>query len=72
MYLENAANHFDVGYTDPRKYPGIFLREDEVHFRTFIFDALPFLPPGATADQRERHEKKQKYLEAIQYQIELL
>jgi len=69
MYLLNAAKVFGVEQTDPRKYPDVFLRAQppEEHYRTFIFDALPFVPERANRWQLEQYRRKQAYLEAVQY-----
>jgi uncharacterized LabA/DUF88 family protein len=69
MYLQHAANIFNVGALDPRKFPKAFLRQPpEEHFRTFIFDALPYVPDfGATEKHKEYRAKKDSYLKAIQY-----
>ena len=70
MYLVNAAKVFGVEQTDPRKYPEVFLRTQpiEEHYRTFIFDALPYVPErGANKGQIDQYRRKRAYLEAIQY-----
>lgn len=70
MYLQNASVVFGIGSLDPRKFPKALLRTQppEEHFRTFIFDALPYVPEvGATVQQYENRSKKAGYLEAIQY-----
>jgi len=70
MYLLNAAKVFGVEQLDPRKYPETLLRPQppEEHYRTFIFDALPYVPErGAGPWQLEQYRRKQTYLEAIQY-----
>jgi uncharacterized LabA/DUF88 family protein len=71
MYLQNAQRVFQIlDPLDPRKFPKAFLRTQppEEHFRTFIFDALPYLPEtGATQQQIDYHNKKRGFLEAIQY-----
>ncbi len=46
----------------------MLLRNGEEHFKTYIFDALPFVPrEGATREQMDRRIGKKQYLEAIQY-----
>ena len=70
MYLQNAQRVFGIDQLDPRKYPKAFLRSQppEEHFRTFIFDALPYVPEtGTTKFQIENRDKKHGFLEAIQY-----
>lgn len=70
MYLQNASMVFGIGQLDPRKFPKALLRTQppEEHFRTFIFDALPYVPDtGATPLQLENRDKKHGFLEAIQY-----
>jgi uncharacterized LabA/DUF88 family protein len=69
MYLQNAARVFGIEQLDPRKFPKAFLRSPpEEHFRTYIFDALPFVPKfNATSEQLEYRKKKKGYLDAIQY-----
>jgi uncharacterized LabA/DUF88 family protein len=70
MYLLNAAQVFGVDQLDPRKYPEVFLRPQppEEHYRTFIFDALPYVPErGASPRQIDQYRRKQAYLKAIEY-----
>jgi Uncharacterized conserved protein len=70
MYLLNAAKVFGVEQLDPRKYPEVFLRAQppEEHYRTFIFDALPYVPErGANEWQIDQYRRKQAYLKAIEY-----
>jgi uncharacterized LabA/DUF88 family protein len=70
MYLLNAAKVFGVEQLDPRKYPEVFLRAQppEEHYRTFIFDALPYVPErGANKWQIEQYHRKQALLKAIEY-----
>ncbi len=68
MYVEHSANVFKVGKLDPRKFPKMFLRPDETHHMTYIFDALPFVPHrGATKRQIDLRQGKRSYLDALQY-----
>lgn len=67
MFLDHVSTAFKTGRLDPRKFPEMLLRQGEIHYKTYIFDALPFLPPGATQAQRDRKEGKGKYLDALQY-----
>jgi len=68
MYVQNAADLFGIGRIDPTKYPKMLLRDGEEHFKTYVFDALPFVPrDGATREQVDRRIGKKLYLEAIQY-----
>ncbi len=64
MYLNNVAKAYDIGDLDPQKFPDVLLREGEIHYITYIFDALPYIPPGGDFS---RKVAKSKYLEAIQY-----
>jgi uncharacterized LabA/DUF88 family protein len=64
MYLNNVAKVFGVGDLDPKLFPDVLLREGEIHYITYIFDALPYIPPGGDFS---RKEAKSRYLEAIQY-----
>ncbi len=68
MYLENAINTLGLGKIDAQKYPEIFLRADEKHYMTYIFDALPFVPrENATDRQKELRNGKKAYLDALEY-----
>lgn len=44
MYLEHVARAFGVIKINMTKLPEVLLEEDENHFRTFVFDALPYVP----------------------------
>jgi uncharacterized LabA/DUF88 family protein len=67
MYLQNASQVFGVKQLDPRKYPKVFLRSPEELYKTFIFDALPYVPQDATPRQQKLAEKRKDYFEALQY-----
>lgn len=69
MYLQIAAKGYGIEQLDPRKYPKALLRTPpEEHFKTFIFDALPYAPDyNPTELQLASQEKKKGYLDAIQY-----
>lgn len=68
MYLEHVASAYGVHKLDMTKIPKVLLKDGEEHFRTFVFDALPFVPQnGATPEQIERKNGKKKYLDKLQY-----
>lgn len=68
MYLQHAKDDFGIrGRLDPRKYPEMLLREGEIHYKTYIFDALPFFPRSPTQRQRELRAGKKSFFDAIQY-----
>jgi len=68
MYLQHACELFRVGRIDPTKLPKILLRNGETHYRTYWFDALPYVPlTGATPEQMTRKIEKKTYFDALQY-----
>jgi uncharacterized LabA/DUF88 family protein len=68
MYLQHACNLFQTGRVDPTKLPEILLRKGETHYRTYWFDALPYVPKvGATKKQVDRKTEKSRYFEALRY-----
>ena len=76
MYLQNIASYYNIEKIDIRKLQQLLLTKDETHFRTFIFDALPFVAKSnPSEEQLENRRKKQGYLTRIEYfdrtQVEL-
>lgn len=68
MYLQHACDEFGTGRIDPTKLPKVLLRDGEAHYRTYLFDALPYVPDsGATSEQIERRNAKKTYFDALQY-----
>lgn len=67
MYLDHLCNAYGINMLDIQKIPQVFLREGEKHYKTYIFDALPFVPPRATQEQIKRKEGKKRFLDAIAY-----
>jgi len=68
MYMEHATSAFGMDRLDPRKFPQMLLRENEEHYMTYIFDALPFVPrESPTQRQIELRRGKKSYLDALQY-----
>ena len=68
MYLQNAKDSYGIfGGMDPRKFPIHLLREGETHYKTYIFDALPYAPRGSDPRRIERRARKKSYFDAIQY-----
>ena len=66
MYLENCANVYKKWPVDIEKIPEVLLRDNEQHYKTYVYDALPWVPEnGATAEQIERRDKKKKYLDRL-------
>jgi len=71
-YLEKAAILYNAYPVDMTKLPQVVLAKDDEHFKTYVFDALPYLPKeNATPDQKEKHAKKSRYLDALQYKERL-
>ena len=67
MYLENISRHYGVHSFDTDKLKKLLLDDrTEEHFKTFVFDALPYAPEG-DAEKIERKIKKAKYLDKLQY-----
>jgi len=68
MYVQHCAEFFGVGRLDPRKYTKMLFHQNEEHYMTYIFDALPFVPrENATERQLELRKSKNSYLDALQY-----
>ena len=68
MYLENCASAYGKWPVDIEKLPKALLREGEEHYKTYIYDALPWVPErGATPEQLQRQQKKQAYLTKLKY-----
>jgi hypothetical protein len=69
MYFQNACELFNVWNIDyEKKLPKMLLREGEHHFRTWLFDALPYVPDtGATSEQKARRERKRAFFEALRF-----
>lgn len=68
MYLEHIARAYALERRlDYTKLPRILLREGEVHHRTYVFDALPFVPDNPEAGQIERRDNKKQFLDKLQY-----
>jgi uncharacterized LabA/DUF88 family protein len=68
MYLEKAAGLYKSYPSDITKLAEHFLRKEDEHYKTYVFDALPWIPPDARPEQREKRERKRRYLEALRYQ----
>ena len=70
MYLQHACNEFGIfDHIDiEKKLLKVLLREGETHYRTYLFDALPFVPDmGATPDQIAKSDGKYAYFDALRY-----
>ena len=68
MYLENCASIYQSWPVDIVKLPEILLRPGEEHYKTYIYDALPWVPKnGATNEQLEKLRKKKGYLDRLTY-----
>jgi len=68
MYLQNIANYYEISKLDIRKLQKLLLEENEMHFKTFVFDALPFTPrENATEEQKTNRTNKHKYLTRLSY-----
>lgn len=70
MYLQHAKDQFGIAeHLDlEKKLVKVLLREGETHFRTYLFDALPYVPKfGARPDQISKRNGKQAYFDALRY-----
>jgi uncharacterized LabA/DUF88 family protein len=67
MYLEHVGDIFGVGRVDIDLLPKLLLKADEQHHRTYVFDALPWVPPDPTQEQITRKDEKHRYLQALEY-----
>ena len=67
MYLQHIQDEFKTGQVDITKIPKVLLRDGEEHHRTWVFDALPYVPPNPTPEQITRKNNKHQYLDALQY-----
>jgi uncharacterized LabA/DUF88 family protein len=67
MYLQHIQDEFQTGQVDITKLPKVLLRDGEEHHRTWVFDALPYVPPNPTPEQITRRNNKHQYLDALQY-----
>lgn len=67
MYLEHICSAYGLERLDYTKLPKILLRDGEEHFRTFIFDALPFVPDNPQQEQIDRKNNKKQFLDKLQY-----
>lgn len=67
MYFQHICSAYGCERVDYTKIPEILLRTGEEHFRTFVFDALPFVPENPQAGQEERKANKKSFLDKLQY-----
>ena len=68
MYLQNAADAFNVKKVDIPKFSRHVLENSEELFRTYVFDALPYLPENPTEDQQKRRKKKEGYFNRLKFE----
>jgi len=67
MYLQNIAGFYDIGKLDILKFSHHVARDGEEIFRTYVFDALPYVPPIPTEDQVERKNKKADFFTRLKF-----
>jgi len=65
MYLQKVCSAFGVDPFDVQKIPPAVLRAGEETTRTYVFDALPFLPENATSDQRDQRTAKRRFFDYL-------
>ncbi len=69
MYLQHACAHYglkDIDYE--KKLPKVLLRDGETHYRTYYFDALPYVPDtGATQGQYDKRAGKKAFFDALRF-----
>ena len=67
MYFEHAANVYNAYPSDIAKLPQILLKKEEELYKTYVFDALPYVPENPTPEQKARRDRKAAYLAALKY-----
>lgn len=67
MFLENASKLYNAYPSDLSKLPSILLDKEEEHYKTYVFDALPWLPDNPSEPQKLKRENKMRYLTAMRY-----
>jgi uncharacterized LabA/DUF88 family protein len=67
MYFEHALFAYSAYPTDLSKLPKIVLAKEEEHYKTYVFDALPWVPDNPFPDQTEKRDRKAAYLSALKY-----
>jgi len=67
MYLQNMSDFFNIHKIDIPKFSRHLLNEDETLFRTFVFDALPYIPNEPTPEQLQRKKDKADYFNRLKY-----
>jgi len=67
MYLQHVALAYGLGDLDVRLFSLSLLEKDEELFRTYVFDALPYLPPNPSPEQVQRRDNKYQYLDCLKY-----
>lgn len=68
MYLAALGKAYSVPKINLLKFSEKLLEKDEERYRTYVFDALPYIPEnGATQDQIDRKNGKKRYLDRLMY-----
>lgn len=68
MYLGHIGNNCGIKHLDASKFPDVFLRKGEDHYKTYIFDALPYVPDiNPSEDQKQKKDEKHQYLTRLEY-----
>lgn len=67
MYFEHAATAYNAYPSDLAKLPSIVIGKDEEHYKTYVFDALPWVPDSPAPSDIEKKNKKAGYLSALKY-----
>lgn len=69
MYLQHICNAFGIDKINIPSFSQSLLENDEKLFRTYVFDALPYLPKeNVTPEQQERRDNKYRYLDMLKYE----
>ena len=72
MYYEHAATAYDGYPSDISKLPSIVLDKEDEHYKTYVFDALPWVPDVNAPSDIEKRDKKARYLAALKYKERIL
>lgn len=67
MYLEHALFAYNAYPTDLSKLPKIVLDKEEEHYKTYVFDALPWVPENPAPHEIAKRDKKAGYLSMLKY-----
>ena len=67
MYYEHIATAYNAYPSDLTKLPSIVLSKEEEHYKTYVFDALPWVPDNPAPSDIAKKDRKAGYLAALKY-----